>query len=352
MTEDGGAFRIVNEFAGRDLAVGAGDALTTVAEGAGGAAGLFSFEQASGCADYPEIDVNVTGAAAGTARPTPRSRAFVETHMHQMAFEFLGSKAHCGRPWHRFGAPYALADCPDHAATDGCGAVLETVLSGEHLPRPGRLADLHGLAAPRAAHPRAVLLQVARALLARRACASSSTCWSRTGSSASSTRSSPQPQLQRDAQRPAARRSGMRELERYIDAQSGGPGKGWYRIVDDPVEARHVINDGKLAVVMGMEVSEPFGCRLMQPGNAPLCTEQQVDDGLDELYDLGVRQLELINKFDNALSGVAGDSGSTGTITNGGNFLSAGSFWDLEHCDDAGQPRPFAARAWSTTTTS
>ena len=26
----------------------------------------------------------------------------------------------------------------------------------------------------------------------------------------------------------------MRELERYIDAQSGGPGKGWYRIVETP----------------------------------------------------------------------------------------------------------------------
>ena len=26
----------------------------------------------------------------------------------------------------------------------------------------------------------------------------------------------------------------MHELERYIDAQSGGPGKGWYRIVESP----------------------------------------------------------------------------------------------------------------------
>ena len=32
-----------------------------------------------------------------------------------------------------------------------------------------------------------------------------------------------------------------------------------------------MINDGKLAVVMGMEVSEPFGCRLMQPGNVADC---------------------------------------------------------------------------------
>jgi hypothetical protein len=72
----------------------------------------------------------------------------------------------------------------------------------------------------------------------------------------------------------------------------------------------------------------------MQPGDVPTCTQQQIDDGLDELYDLGVRQLELVNKFDNGLTGVAGDSGSTGTITNTGNFLSAGTFWDLDHCQD------------------
>ena len=47
-----------------------------------------------------------------------------------------------------------------------------------------------------------------------------------------------------------------------------------------------------------------------------------------------MRQLEIINKFDNGLSGVAGDGGTTGTITNGGNFLSTGSFWDLEPCED------------------
>ena len=39
-------------------------------------------------------------------------------------------------------------------------------------------------------------------------------------------------------------------LERYIDAQSGGPGEGWLRIVTTPEEARQVIAEGKLAVTM------------------------------------------------------------------------------------------------------
>ena len=49
----------------------------------------------------------------------------------------------------------------------------------------------------------------------------------------------------------------MRLLERYVDAQYGGPGKGWYRIVTNPYQARRVINEGKLAVVMGIETSVP-----------------------------------------------------------------------------------------------
>ena len=46
--------------------------------------------------------------------PYQEVRGYVDAHTHGMAFEFLGGDAHCGRPWHRFGAPYALVDCPDH----------------------------------------------------------------------------------------------------------------------------------------------------------------------------------------------------------------------------------------------
>src|SRR3712207_8302101 len=46
------------------------------------------------------------------------------------------------------------------------------------------------------------------------------------------------------------------ELIEYIDAQSGGPGKGWMRIVRDPFEARRALNEGKLALVLGIETSK------------------------------------------------------------------------------------------------
>jgi hypothetical protein len=332
VTEDGAGFRVSNQIAGRDLAVGAGEALTTVPRGSSGAAGLFNFEPASGCADYPEVEVNVTGPLPAPSARGSRVTGLVETHMHHMAFEFLGTKAHCGRPWHRFGAPYALVDCPDHGP-NGCSAALENAISGTVCHDPAGWPTFAGWPDYRQlTHEQSYYRWVERSwraglrifvnLMVENRVLCELYPLTPPGHDCNEMVS-----VRRELQR-------ARELERYIDAQWGGPGKGWYRIVESPGEARQVINDGKLAVVLGMEVSEPFGCRLMQPGDMPLCSEQQLTRGIQELYDLGVRQLELVNKFDNALTGVAGDSGSAGTITNLGNFNSAGTFWDYEHCDD------------------
>jgi hypothetical protein len=81
----------------------------------------------------------------------------------------------------------------------------------------------------------------------------------------------------------------MFALQDYIDAQYRGPGKGFFRIVRTPTEARRYINEGKLAVVLGVEVSEVLDCG--RQGDTPLCDEAQIDAGLDELHALGVRSL-------------------------------------------------------------
>ena len=101
----------------------------------------------------------------------------------------------------------------------------------------------------------------------------------------------------------------IRELQRYVDAQAGGPGKGFFQIVTNPFQARRVINKGKMAVVLEIEVSELFGCR---GWDIPTCDRAQVDRQLDEFYRLGVRSSLLLNKFDNPLTGVRFDSGEVG----------------------------------------
>ncbi len=93
---------------------------------------------------------------------------------------------------------------------------------------------------------------------------------------------------------------GARRLVRYIDQQSGGPGRGWYRIVESPAEARKVIQAGKLAVVLGVEADNIFGCSARAP-----CTGDQVRSGLDRYYRKGVRHIFPIHLTDNAFGGYA-----------------------------------------------
>ena len=85
----------------------------------------------TGCAAYPESQIDVSGRPHAGVTPYQEVRGYVDAHTHGMAFEFLGGDAHCGKPWDQYGAPYALVDCPDHTATGGYGGVLESVLSGE-----------------------------------------------------------------------------------------------------------------------------------------------------------------------------------------------------------------------------
>ncbi len=127
----------------------------------------------------------------------------------------------------------------------------------------------------------------------------------------------------------------MHKFQDYIDAQFGGPGKGFYRIVKTPFEARRVINEGKLAVIMGIETSVPFGCTFKQvlTTDVPACTAADITRQIGQMHKMGVRQMELVNKFDNALGGVAGDAGETGVIVNSANFLETGTFWDMKGCD-------------------
>jgi hypothetical protein len=91
-----------------------------------------------------------------------------------------------------------------------------------------------------------------------------------------------------------------------------------------------VINQGKMAVVLEMEVSEPFGCRGLRDNSS--CTKADINSGLNRLYKLGMRSSLLLNKFDNPLTGVRFDSGAIGGLINAGNKQSSGSFWSAKTC--------------------
>ena len=123
----------------------------------------------------------------------------------------------------------------------------------------------------------------------------------------------------------------MRRFERYIDAQYGGPGKGLVPHRHQPLPGPTVINQGKLAVIMGIETSIPFGCTVK--ATVPQCDEDSIDKALARAHRMGVRQMEIVNKFDNALSGITGDEGQIGAAVNAANFAETGSFWRMRTCE-------------------
>jgi microsomal dipeptidase-like Zn-dependent dipeptidase len=323
-----GVFQLTSIGTGQGLVTDSHAALDV---GAAAAAEKFTFVSASGCPKYPEVEINATGKPARGKPSYGEVSGLVEGHMHGMAFEFLGGRAHCGRPWSRYGAPYALVDCPDHYP-NGAGAVLENTVSfgspvGTHdpvgwptfkdWPDPESLTHEQSYYRWIERSWRGGLRIYVNLLVENRALCElyplkKNSC------------------DEMDSVYLQAR--DIYKMQDYIDAQAGGPGKGFFRIVKNPYQARRVANRGKLAVILGMEVSEPFGCS--ERNHVPKCDEADIVRELDHLHRIGVRQLEITNKFDNALTGVAGDSGSTGTITNSGNYYITGHFWDMEHCDD------------------
>ena len=284
----------------------------------------------TGCATYPEAGVDVSGKPHAGVTSYQEVRGYVDAHTHGMAFEFLGGDAHCGKPWDRFGAPYALVDCPDHVVTGGFGGVLEDALSGKPHHDPIGWPTFKDWPAPNSlTHEGTYYKWLERSwrggqrIFVNLLVENNQLCMLYPIKRNSCD----------DMDSVRLQAHDMYKMQDYIDAQFGGPGKGFYRIVKSPFQARKVINAGKMAVVMGIETSVPFGCSMKL--DVPTCSISDIDRQLDEVRKLGVRQMELVNKFDNALAGVAGDTGTVGTLVNAANFLETGSFWDMRHCEPA-----------------
>ena len=289
-------------------------------------------ERSRGCTAYPESQIGVRGNPHAGVTSFQEVRGYVDAHTHGMAYEFLGGEVHCGKPWDKYGAPYALVDCEDHTLTGGNGALLEAFLSKRPTHDPVGWPTFRDWPAPESlTHEGTYYRWMERSwrggqrILVNLLVENNKLCeiYPLKRNSCDDMDS-----IRLQAQR-------MRQFQSYVDAQFGGPGRGFYRIVTDPMQARRVINSGRMAVVMGIETSVPFGCTFKaQPGgDVPACTKADITRQIGEMYRMGVRQMELVNKFDNALAGVAGDAGETGVAVNTANFLETNSFWDMETCD-------------------
>lgn len=119
----------------------------------------------------------------------------------------------------------------------------------------------------------------------------------------------------------------MANVIRQLDAAKAlgsDPNTPWYRIAYSPAEARDIIRDDKLAVVLSVEASDIFN------EADPVAT-------LQTLYDAGARTLQPLHQFNSALGGVGWHEGAIKVVQMIKNFP------DVNHlCKDDGGTGDFA----------
>ncbi len=304
----------------------------------------FRFVASSGCKTYPEMPTSVIGETFKGNGVDQPAVGFADIHDHMgMSSELsyagnVGPSAGgvlYGEAFHRFGVTHALENCEDFHGPNGvCGAdvILVSGDSPTHetqgWPTFVDWPTNHSLT-----HTVMYYKWVERAWLAGlRIMVNHGT--NIAGLCTVGTIYSLHPGADCNDMSIAIKQiKYMYELQDYIDAQYGGPGKGWYRIVTSPQQAREVINDGKLAVVLGMEAAQVFDCGMtMLAGNIeiPKCDQAQIDDKLQELWDLGVRHLYAYHDINSALGG----TGIFSDVMNLLNLIDTGSFWKVTECRD------------------
>jgi len=345
-----GRYTLVSIGSGQALAVAPESGqLVMVDAASAGASSQFGFVPASGCTPYPEMPVDMVGEAykgCGADKPVI---GFAEVHTHMaMSHEMSDGSGNVGpsaggvlygQMFNRYGVTEAMKDCIAYHGPEGANdpnnIIHQTPLvthdtqgwpsfvdwpSAQSLTHQGmyykwverawkaglRIMVSHGTNIDS-------LCQFGRLAVAR-------------------------PDADCDDMSLGVKQvEYLHDLQDYVDAQEGGPGKGWFRIVKSPAEARAVINEGKLAVVPGVEFAHMFNCKVtFLPDGSEIsgCDQAEIDRQIDRLYDLGVRQLFAYHDINSSLGGTGI---FTGEIMNLLGFYDTQRFWDTYACPDGGE---------------
>jgi microsomal dipeptidase-like Zn-dependent dipeptidase len=300
-----------------------------------GADTAFTLIRADGCRAFPEAGVNATGTPVGGTRSDGTVPGFADIHLHITADQRAGGNVIYGEPFDRFGIPEALGH--DEQA-HGPNGILDVTGNLLRSGSPVGTHDTHGWPSfvgwpvfDTNTHQQTYYAWLQRAWMAGERLVVAQTVDDRPlceievlGSHDCDETASIDRQIAR-----------LREMQDYVDAQSGGPSRGWFRIVYDPVQARQVIEQGKLAVVLGIESSDPFGCSELR--DQPQCTRADIDRGLEHFKSLGVRTIFPMHWIDNAFGGAAVEGGDKGTFINALEALQTGHFFRTGPCPEEGQ---------------
>jgi hypothetical protein len=310
---------------GRRLSVTANGALA-LAAAADEAAQRFTLRVVEGCTTFPEANSNTVGETFKGTTADGRVLGMADVHVHISATTFLGG-AQWGQPFHPFGVTHALGDCDAaHGPTghlDAVGGLFTMDLDGHGTDGWPTFSDWP--ARDNLTHEAIYWKWLERAwksglrVVVNDVVDNETLCELQRNLSGTPLRDC------NEMNNAGQQVGSMFAMQDYIDAQYGGPGKGWFRIVYDPAEARRVIADGKLAVVLGIEISNLLNCKLTynplrtqepfeETGSGPLenrysCamtetgSDNEILTQLERLHGLGIRQVITIHEFDNAFGG-------------------------------------------------
>lgn len=273
-----------------------------------------------GCTTFPEANNNAEGETFKGTTADGRVLGMVDAHVHLSSTTFLGN-AQYGDPFHRFGVTHALADCAvDHGQNgmlDLIGSLFVGDMDGHKTDGWPTFTDWPSRSS--LTHEAIYWKWLERAwmgglrIMVNDVVENETLCELQRNVTKN-------PLMDCNEMNSAARQVGtLYAMQDYIDAQYGGRNKGWFRIVLTPAEARQVIADGKLALVIGIEISNLFDCKVQynplrqkepweETGSGPTenrytCTEDSMKQQLARLLGLGVRQVITIHEFDNAFGG-------------------------------------------------
>jgi microsomal dipeptidase-like Zn-dependent dipeptidase len=306
-----------------------------MASTAGGTEMRVSLRPAAGCATFPEAELGARGRPSRGVNPDGTVSGFADAHLHITAEMRAGGRVTHGQSFNRFGIAHALGfDELDHGpdgSDDVTGNLLRTGLPfGTH--------NVHGW--PTFAgwpvhdtntHQQVYYVWLQRAWKAGLRLAVAQTIEDEPLCRIEPRRSHPCDETK--AMELEVKR--LRALQRYVDAQSGGRGRGWFRLVYNPRQARRVIESGRLAVLIGLESSNLFGCG--ERMGEPRCDRADIDRGIRTARRLGVRSLFVNHWTNNALGGSALEGGAKGVFINIFNRFQTGRYFDTGPCPHSGQ---------------
>jgi len=263
------------------------------------------------CKNFSEIDVNVSGERDVLKVPKNNPiRGIVDTQAHIASYESIGGKFIYGAPFHRFGVEHALGNCEHIHGPEGkldffTNLFSKNSFSSKHKTQ-GWPKFHHWPNDRSVTHSHYYYRWIERAylggirIMVSQLVDNEQLCIAQTKSNPAAWINGNSCNTMDSLHLQAKRHF---ELQDYIDAQAGGKGKGFFRIVSSSKQARDVIEDGKLAIVLSADMSSILNC-----SSSKHCDEQSAEENLKKLHTLGIRSIYSSNKLNSNSSSTRFDN--------------------------------------------